>query len=77
MLSSGPERRLLRLKDVLQPRGPLPLSKSTFYALIKAGRAPAPVKLNRISAWREEDVRKLIEEGIPRAGLATRSGDKS
>jgi prophage regulatory protein len=76
MQSPSPERRLLRLKDVLQPRGPLPLSKSTFYAAIKSGRAPAPIKLGRISAWRQEDVRKLIEEGIPRAGLATRSGDK-
>jgi hypothetical protein len=26
---------------------------------------------------REEDIRKLISEGVPRAGLATRSGDRS
>jgi predicted DNA-binding transcriptional regulator AlpA len=74
MHSPNLENRLLRLKDVLHPRGPLPLSKSAFYAAIQAGRAPAPVKLGRTSAWRAEDVRKLIEEGIPRAGLATKSG---
>jgi predicted DNA-binding transcriptional regulator AlpA len=77
MQALGPERRLLRLKDILHPRGPLPWSKSSFYAAIKSGRVAAPVKLGRSSAWRAEDVRKLIEEGIPRAGLATRSGDKS
>jgi predicted DNA-binding transcriptional regulator AlpA len=78
MQSPKSEHRLLRLKDVLQPRGPLPVSKSTFYAGIKSGRFPAPCKLTpRISAWREEDIRKLIEEGVPRAGLATRSGTKS
>lgn len=77
MQSTCPPPRLLRLKDVLHPRGPLPLSKSSFYNAIKDGRVPAPVKLGRASAWRAEDVRKLIEEGIPRAGLTTRSGVKS
>ncbi|UWU84928.1 AlpA family phage regulatory protein [Bradyrhizobium yuanmingense] len=77
MQSLYPAPRLLRLKDILHPGGPLPLSKSSFYSAIKEGRVPAPIKLGRASAWRAEDVRKLIEEGIPRAGLATRTGDKS
>jgi prophage regulatory protein len=78
MQSSVPARGLLRLKSIIKPHGPLPLSKSTFYAGIKSGRFPAPRKLGpRISAWREEDIRKLIEEGVPRAGLAAKSGVKS
>ena len=69
---------LLRLKFVIKPHGPLPISKAALYAAIQSGHFPAPVKLGpRISAWRETDIRKIIEEGVPRAGLATRSGDKS
>ena len=77
MQSSTSEHRLLRLKHIIAPHGPLPLSKSSVYSLIKSGRFPAPCKLGpRISAWRSEDIRKLVEEGVPRAGLATRNGDK-
>jgi prophage regulatory protein len=69
---------LSRLKFVIKPHGPLPVGRSTFPAAVRAGRYPAPVKLGpRITAWRDEDIRKLIEEGIPRAGLATKSGDRS
>jgi prophage regulatory protein len=72
-----PERGLLRLKSIIRPHGPLPLSKSAFYRFMQLGIVPAPIKLGRCSAWRAEDIRKLIEEGIPRAGLATKSGDRS
>jgi prophage regulatory protein len=59
-----PEAGLLRLADILAPRGPIPVSRSTWWAGIKAGRYPAPVKLGpRISAWRAEDIRALIEAG--------------
>lgn len=48
---------LLRLKDILAPRGPIPVSKSTWWAGVKSGRFPAPVKLGpRITAWRKEDI---------------------
>lgn len=78
MQSSLPERRLRRLPSIIKPQGPIPVSRSTWWAGVKSGRFPAPVKLGpRIRAWHEEDIRKLIEEGIPRAGLASRSGDKS
>jgi len=69
---------LRRLYSIIGPFGPIPVSSSTWWAGVKSGRFPAPVKLGpRITAWREEDIRRLIAEGIPRAGLATRSGDKS
>jgi predicted DNA-binding transcriptional regulator AlpA len=56
--------RLLRLRDILAPGGPLPISRSTFYAHVKAGRIPRPVKLGkRISAWPAEAISKLVAEG--------------
>ena len=61
-----PESGFLRLKQILGPRGPIPVSRSTWWAGVKAGRYPKPVKLGqRITAWRVEDIRKLIEEGAP------------
>jgi prophage regulatory protein len=59
-----PETGFLRLSSILAPRGPIPVSKSTWWAGVKDGRYPQPVKLGRrITAWRVEDIRKLIENG--------------
>jgi prophage regulatory protein len=53
----------VRLSGILAPRGPIPFSKSTWWAGVKAGRYPKPVKLGpRITAWRVEDIRALIEK---------------
>lgn len=69
---------LLRLRDIIKPSGLIPISASSWWAGVKSGRFPAPVKLGpRITAWKSEDIRKLIEEGIPRSGLATKSGARS
>lgn len=41
-----------------------PVSKSTWWAGVRSGRFPQPVKLGeRITAWRVEDIRALIERG--------------
>lgn len=59
-----PETGFLRLKKILAPNGPIPVSKSTWWAGIKDGRFPKPVKLGpRTTAWRVEDIRRLIEKG--------------
>lgn len=59
-----PETGFLRLHAILAPRGPIPVSKSTWWAGVKDGLYPKPVKLGRrITAWRVEDIRKLIETG--------------
>ena len=51
------ERRFLRLPEVLQR---IPVSKSSFWAGIRSGRFPKPVKLTeRTSAWRESDIDAL------------------
>lgn len=65
-LSHFPETGFVRLKQILGPQGPIPVSKSTWWAGVKSGRYPKPVKLGRrITAWRAEDIRKLIETGSP------------
>jgi len=61
--SNLPETGFLRLAAILAPRGPIPVSKSTWWLGVRAGRYPRPVKLGpRITAWRVEDIRKLIEQ---------------
>ncbi len=53
-----PETGFLRLSDVLKV---FPVSKSTWWAGIKAGKYPAGIKLSeRVTAWRAEDIRSLI-----------------
>lgn len=59
--SSFPETGFVRLAAILAPRGPIPVSKSTWWQGIKDGRFPKPVKLGpKITAWRVEDIRALI-----------------
>lgn len=59
-----PETGFLRLKSILAPKGPIPVSKSTWWEGVKTGRFPKPVKLGpRITAWRVEEIRSLIEHG--------------
>lgn len=65
-----PETGFLRLPQILgdpkaQPPIPpiFPVGKSTWWAGVKAGRYPQPVKLSpRCTAWRVEDIRALIEK---------------
>lgn len=40
----------------------IPIGRSTWWAGVKAGRYPKPVKLGaRMTAWRAEDIRTLID----------------
>jgi predicted DNA-binding transcriptional regulator AlpA len=64
-----PKSGLLRLKSILGPEGPIPVSKSTWWAGVKSGRFPEPVKLGpRTTAWRVEDIRSLIDRGAETEG---------
>lgn len=55
---------LVRLADILAPRGPMPVSKSTWWAGVKSGRYPQPVKLgSHITAWNVGDIRRLLATG--------------
>ena len=65
------ETGFLRLSQIVgnpkanPPVNPIyPVSKSTWWAGVKSGRFPKPVKLGpRITAWRVEDIRYLIQQG--------------
>ena len=55
----------MRLADILAPRGPLPISKSSWWSGVRSGRYPQPVKLGlRITAWRRRDILALVEGGV-------------
>ncbi len=59
-----PQSGFVRLSAILAPNGPIPVSRSTWWAGVKDGRFPKPVKLSRrVTAWRVEDIRALGEEG--------------
>ena len=68
--STLPEIGFLRLPQIVgdskaQPPVPalIPVSRSTWWAGVKSGRYPQPVKLGpRITAWRVEDIRRLIQD---------------
>jgi prophage regulatory protein len=65
MQSAVPERGLRRLKSIIRPQGPIPVSRSTWWAGVKSGRFPAPVKLGpRITAWRDSDIQQLVDNGL-------------
>lgn len=60
-----PETGLVRLAAILAPDGPIPVSKSTWWAGVRSGRFPKPMKLGpRTTAWRAEDIRALFEVRI-------------
>jgi hypothetical protein len=62
-----PQCGLLRLWQILGDRRRgippiIPVSKSTWWAGVKTGKYPKPVKLSaRCTCWRVDDIRKLIE----------------
>jgi prophage regulatory protein len=59
--SKLPETGFVRLSTLLQL---IPVSKSTWWAGVKSGRYPQPVRTlgRRITAWRVEDIRSLIQQ---------------
>jgi prophage regulatory protein len=50
----------LRLRKVIAPSGPIPVSRSTWYARVATGEFPPPVKVGRVSMWAIEDIDALI-----------------
>ena len=50
----------MRLNQILQV---IPVSKSTWWAGIKTGRFPKPIKLGgRITAWKIQDINELVNQ---------------
>ena len=55
---------LLRLNQILAPQGPIPISRSTWWAGVKIGRYPQPIKLGpRVTVWRASDIEDLVAKG--------------
>ena len=61
MYDDFPETGFVRLKQILAEfGGPIPVSKSTWWAGVRDGRFPKPTKLGKgITVWRAEDIRAL------------------
>lgn len=60
-----PTSGFVRLANILAPKGPLPISKSSWWAGVRAQRYPQPIKLGpRITVWRCEDIRMFIIQGV-------------
>ena len=60
-----PPTGYLRLPQILAI---IPVSKSTWWAGVRTGRYPQPTRAlgERITAWRVEDIRALIESAAPK-----------
>lgn len=58
-----PSHGFVRFSNLIAPEGPIPVSRSSLYLMIKEGRFPAPVKLSaRTSAWRVEEIQSYITD---------------
>ena len=60
--------RLLRLKQIIgDPKSSppleaiIPISKSSWWAGVKTGRFPQAIKQRNTTAWREDEVRELVD----------------
>ena len=68
MNRSIPETGFLRISHILgNPKANtppiIPVSKCTWWAGVRTGRFPKPIKLSPgVTAWRAEDIQALIKE---------------
>ena len=71
-VTSGlPAEGYLRIWDIIGRRpakgrpaisGMIPVSSATWYAGVKSGRFPKPIKLGGIAMWRVGDIRALVAQ---------------
>jgi prophage regulatory protein len=68
--------RLLRIKEVVGDKkanppvpGLLPIGKSQFWAGVRSGKYPAPIKLGpRTTCWKLSDILLIVEQGVSEKG---------
>lgn len=53
------EEKFLRLRDVLDR---IPVGRTTWYELIKRGKAPRPIKVGHISFWKASDLQRMMKQ---------------
>ena len=62
-LQTLPREGFVRLRAIIGPLGPIPVSKSTWWSGVKTGRFPAPLRLGRgVTVWRVTDIRDYIDK---------------
>lgn len=54
-----PAEGFCKLPQILQA---IPMGKTTWWAGVKSGRFPQPLKLGRSTFWRVADIRNLIAD---------------
>ena len=66
MQTQLPQTGFVRLPQVLSV---FPVGRSTWWAGVKSGKYPQPVKISpRCTAWKAEDIRALIENKTAQGG---------
>lgn len=51
----------VRISQIIGPHGPLPISRSGFWAGVKTGKFPKSRKISpRVTVWKAEDIHALI-----------------
>jgi Predicted transcriptional regulator len=62
-MQNFPNEGLVRLKQILAPEGPLPISRSSWWSKVRSGEFPPPIKLGpRTTCWDAAEIRALIEK---------------
>jgi predicted DNA-binding transcriptional regulator AlpA len=60
--SDFPKTGFVRLSQILAPKGPIPVSKSTWWQGVKDGRFPKSYKIGpRTTVWKVKDIRAMFE----------------
>ena len=68
-----PETGFVRLPQILSV---IPVCKSSWWAGVKSGRYPKPVKLSpRRTAWKAEDIHALIKQLSEQAAIDSNLGE--
>ena len=60
------EQQFYKLKEIVSTAdnpGILPIGKTRWYAGMKTGEYPKPIKFSeRVQVWRAEDIKKLVDK---------------
>ncbi len=56
---------LRRVDQLIAPKGPLPISRSTFWSWVKSGKLPRGLRLSdRVTCWRVGDIQEILQRGF-------------
>lgn len=64
-----PETGFVRLRQLIGPNGPVPVSRATIYSWMQDGHFPRSVPLGpgRVRGFRVEDVRAFLAKPMPQS----------